>query len=112
MMKHLLTMLALCCVSVSALAQVLEYQRGIVVWSPACEDRRMFQYFNGERIVKACIGNTEQVTVDKFMMFATISTCPDQVRVNQGTIVDGVLYATEIEEGRYCSDPGGRHIVN
>ena len=113
-MKSLAVGMALLCVSVSSFAADHEvvYEHGYVVYSRACEGSRMFHYFDGSRLQRLCIGSTPEVSFDKFIRFSRMGDCDFQVQVNYATVVDGILYATDIEQGNYCANPGGSPFFN
>lgn len=106
-MKILALGLALFLVSMSSHAVTVEHRDGRVVYSGSCESKRIFSYFDGARLQKPCIGATEAVSVRQFIHMSIASLCRKQVRVNHGTVENGVLYATDIEEGMNCSSNDG-----
>ncbi len=105
-MKHLGLALTLLLVSMTGRAQALEYTEGRVVYSASCESKRVFLYFDGARLRRPCIGSTDQVSAQRIIRLSNVAGCRRQIRVNAGTVENGVLYAADIEEGRNCSDFG------
>ena len=111
-MKYWTFAVALLGMSVPSYAQEIVYRHGRVVYSIQCEGHRMFHYFDGSRLQRLCIGSTAEVSFDKFIRFLRNGDCYFQVLVNYGTIVDGILYATDMEAGNYWGNLDGRSIFN
>ena len=105
-MKRLLGVTLLFLFSSMAYADIpVEAEDGRLLWADECASSYKFSYFATNRIQRACIESTETVSIERFVLLARMHDCFGQVRVDYGTIRDGVLYASEITEVRGCHDP-------
>ena len=82
----------------------VEAEEGRLLWAGECASNYKFSYFATDRIQRACIESTEAVPIERFVLYARMHDCFGQVRVDHGTIRDGVLYASEITQVRGCHD--------
>src|SRR5262245_50788248 len=102
-MKRLTLTLTLCLSVGSATAgTVVEYEHGHVSYAPRCPAKVSFVYFDGAQLQKPCIGSSQVIPHNKFLEVSMLGDCRRQVRVNHGTVEDGVLYATDIEPFDDC----------
>ncbi len=106
-MKELALILAVFFVSMPSHAAVtVEYEKGRVLYSGSCASKYVFSYLDGSRLQHPCIGTTDTVSLESFLRTSRHGR-RKQVRVNQGIIEDGVLYASDIEE--VFGSRGGRN---
>ena len=104
-MKKLALILAIFFVSMpSQAALTVENIEGRVFYSGSCASKYVFSYLDGGQRQRPCIGTTDTVSLEKFVRTSQLSECRTKVRVNQGIIEDGVLYASDIEEVLGCTN--------
>ncbi len=97
-MKDFVLILGVFFVSIPSYATVtVEYEEGRVLNSGSCASKYAFSYLDGGRLQHPCIGTTDAVSLESFLRTSRLSR-RKKVRVNQGIIEDGVLYASDIEE--------------
>ena len=106
-MKDLALILGVFFVSIPSYAAVtVEYEEGRMLYSGSCASKYVFSYLDGDRLQHPCIGTTDTVSLEDFLRTSRHSRRKN-VRVNQGIIEDGVLYASDIEE--VFGSRGGRN---
>jgi hypothetical protein len=82
--------------------EVIEHERGRVVYAARCSGQYAFGYQDGGKLSQPCVDSSEAVTLGELVATARRSDCRNALRVLHGTVEDGVLYATEIEEVIGC----------
>lgn len=102
-MKKFVLVLVLSATSMAGYAQeTVQYQKGDVIYSGACEGGHAYVYMARGKLQRPCIGSTDAVSRDKLIRLSRQTNCSRHVWVQQGTVRDGVLYATEVQEYSGC----------
>ena len=80
----------------------VEFQDGRVHYRSECSSNYAFSYFDGRRLQRPCIADSESVTLNDFLTTARYTDCQGRVRVVSGVIQSEVLFADNIEEVWGC----------
>ena len=78
-------------------ASPVKYQDGRMQYSSECLSSYAFSHFDGRRLQRPCIEDSESVTLKHFLITARRTDCQGRVQVVSGVIHDGVLSADSIE---------------
>ena len=110
-MKKLLASLALLIVSMASHAEIdVDGVDGRILYFGVCNSHYAFSYFDGRRIQRGCIVDTQYLSVAWIVDLSREDDCRGQVRVT-GVIREDVLYADLVEKVRGCQDGGGRRTT-
>lgn len=92
-----------CLTSANALAETrVEFQDGRVQYNRECSSHYAFSHFDGHRLERPCVADSDSVTLQDFLLTSRHTDCQGRVRVVSGVIHDGVLSADSIEEVWGC----------
>ena len=87
-----------CLTSANALAETrVDFQDGRVQYSRECLSNYAFSHFDGRRLERPCVADSDSVTLQDFLLTSRHTDCQGRVRVVSGVIHDGVLSADSIE---------------
>ncbi len=93
----------ICLASANVMAETpVDYQDGRVQYNRECLSNYAFSHFDGRRLQRPCIVESENVTLQDFLLAGRHTDCQGRVHVVSGVIHDGELSADSIEEVWGC----------